>query len=296
MKRKFLIFVTTAVSVSALVLSSCTKSSDAVPAEDAELVLATSDSDENNDVENVLNDAMEKISSDGSLLRTETDDCGGTLVKDGTTNRKYKISYNGTCFERTKSGDITIELTKGTNFKEAGAEWTINYINVAINNSTKNRKLVLNGTQYVTNVSGGNKNGLTAAGVSLIHKTTGTMTTSLNDTSTRTLNISRTNTWTNASVTISTENEVDGYKNLVRWGKNKRGFMFYTQITTPIVFNKECGKKPVSGTRVHTILRPIAGDLVTTQILGSNGTCGNQTIEMENKKSGNKKSKTTTIL
>lgn len=297
MKRKFVVFVATAVSASAMFLSSCSKTPDAVPSEDSELSVATSDSDDNNEVDGSVNDVMDKMSSDGTLLRTETDDCGGSLIKEGTTNKKYKITYNGTCNERAKSGEITVELTKGANFREAGAEWTVLYTNVTINNSKKNRKLVLNGTHTVTNVSGGNKNSLTTAGFSLIHKIVGSMTASINDTSTRTWSLNRTNTWTSTSLTVSADGEADGFKNLVRWGTNKAGNKFYTEITTPIVFTVACGKKPTAGVRVHTVLRPVLGDLVTTQTLGSNGSCGdNYSIEVKNKKTGKEQKKSSSVI
>lgn len=63
------------------------------------------------------------------------------------------------------------------------------------------------------------------------------------------------------TITISGDTTVNGINNVAVWGLNRNSTMFYTQISSPIVFSSTCINGPISGVKVH---KGIAREITVT--------------------------------
>lgn len=208
----------------------------------------------------VLNDAN-TILSGGSKKSLETLPCNVTvdsssIVGDTIT---YSITFNGLNCSGTHNrvGHVTVKRNVNTPWSQAGTKVFVHLDNLVITKVSSGKSLTLNGNKTWENVSGHVLAELGGSVTSIVHKITGSVQATFDDGTTRTWYIARQRTFTgtigNMVVTEEGFGSADGYSNLVVWGTNRHGELFYTQITQPVSFRQSCGWDPCSGIKVHQI-------------------------------------------
>jgi len=208
----------------------------------------------------VLNDAN-SILSGASGKSIEIFPCNVTvdsssIVGDTIT---YAVTFSGlNCAETFyREGNALIKKNINTHWRDTGATVKVTYIDLKITKVSTGKYIILNGTKTFENVSGGLLIQLGAGVTSITHRITGAVQATFEDNTTRTWNITRQRTFTGTSgqfvVTEDGFGSADGYSNLVVWGTNRNGEIFYTQITQSVEFRQTCEWDPVSGIVVHQI-------------------------------------------
>jgi hypothetical protein len=187
---------------------------------------------------------------------------GATIDSSQKASGILTINYDGTtivdgCFKRSGSVTLTLEnYTSGTRWKDMGAVLDISLNALKITNTITGATYQYDGLHHITNVSGRLAwrilAGLDAGTVVHRHTATGA-TITFSDGSQRTWNVNRLRTYTNAggviSMGLSSDNTIDGLRNVDAWGTTRKGESFHNQILDPIVFNNSCGnyRQPKSG-------------------------------------------------
>lgn len=184
--------------------------------------------------------------------------CGMSVDTNGMSTGTVKLNYNGTtCNNRTRTGSIRLTIlnyTSGVRWKHVGAVLKVDYLNYKVTRASDGKSVELNGTQNVTNNSGGTWFDLIFLGqANLSHQVTGTnLNVTFDGSKTAVYNIHRkfTYTWSGTVLTcvgegIGTSNNLS---NLENYGTTRDGDAFTSQVTTPVVWNTTCGAwAPVQG-------------------------------------------------
>jgi hypothetical protein len=187
--------------------------------------------------------------------------CGLVVDTTGAHLGTITLNFNGTsCNNRTRTGSIKltiIDYASGKRWKQAGCVMKVDYINYKITRTSDGKFVMLNGTQNLTNISGGSFLALLFnLQPNLSASVTGTnLSVTFESNKTATYNIHRkfTYTWANSILKcvgegIGTHN---GLSNLENWGKTRDGDDFTSQVITPVVWNTTCGAwAPIEG-QVH---------------------------------------------
>lgn len=204
-----------------------------------------------------INIAMESNASFSGRLARVTSICGATAVYDSVSNpRTVTITYNGNNCTNThlRTGTVVLSMPAGTRWKNAGAALTVNIQNLKIKRLSDNKSITINGTQTITNVTGGlliNLPNLT----NIIHTiTSSNMSITFDDNSQRTWNVAhkRTFTYNNGVVLSATGIGVTGNTTTAtEWGTNRFGHSFVTSITAPLIFRQDCSGRLTSGEVKH---------------------------------------------
>jgi hypothetical protein len=311
--KRIILYAASLLIAGTFLLSSCKKKEDITPdntstdvtASDA--TVSSTSTNDNNNVDGDIDDVMSDISTqiDGSARIDAESACGIQSATITGENKKVKITYDGTyCLaaRASRSGTVIVTLTKGNDFSEKDAQYTVEYQGYVVTQGGKT--LTLTGTHTVINVSGGLPRyvitkPLLYTSVELL--VTGTMKLTFDTTSiSRDWFVSRKITYGNSndilSLTISGTGIAGGYTDLVTWGTNRFGDQFYNRITTPIVSNSTCGfRYPIAGERVHILL--LADGAITNTVavtVGSDG-CGNGVKVKIKNKNGKEKDITITF-
>jgi hypothetical protein len=264
MKTKNLIHVAMIlVAVAALMLTSCKKENindGTVNPSSMEQLSA----DENN-VENVMNDAENDVSSvmsnNGNFKSTEFLPCNATLDSLAVANDTVTmyITYNGLNCNgtRNRTGKIEIKKKVGTHWEQAGATIIYKYINFTVTRVATGKSVTLNGTKTFVNVNGGHRWQVGTLITSYIQRASGSMTASFDNGTSRTWNVARQLTYTGTPgqfvLTVDGFGSAGEFENLVVWGTNRQGEEFFTQITQSVVHKQACDWNPVSGIKIHQI-------------------------------------------
>jgi hypothetical protein len=267
-----------------LIFTACKKTSDSTtPSSDtSQQTTGADDSRTQNETDAAANDANTAMSSNSSTARTSA---GGSLVEGATIDSSLKatgkltITYDGSTNVggRTRSGSITLQLAGAgaTKWHTAGAVLTITFNNYKATRLSDGKSITLNGTKTITNVNGGNLATLSIGAGSLVHKIrSSNMMITFDDNTQRSWSIARTRTITRQSVTgftISTvgDTTISGTTNVAAWGTTRLNSIFYSAITTPVVWNTaNCLYAPISGVRV---ISGISHALTITFGVDSNG-------------------------
>jgi hypothetical protein len=136
-----------------------------------------------------------------------------------------------------------LNILKGVHWSSAGCIVTFEYINLAIEKVSTGKTFTYNGTRQYENVSGGLTkylgNGTTT---SVTRQITGALQITFDNGATRTWNISRQRIWAGTypaalTVTASGFGIAGGYSNLVDYGTDRNGEVFYGQVNTPILYS-----------------------------------------------------------
>jgi len=177
--------------------------------------------------------------------------CGLTVDTTNKMTGSIMLNYNGTtCNNRTRTGSIriTIQDFPTKKWKMQGCVMKVDLINYKITRASDGKFVELNGTQYLTNETGGTWWEL------LIVKTQPSLATSVtgnnlnvtfDDGKTAVYNINRKFTYTIPNNVLTCTGEGvgtnEGLSNLENYGTTRDGDAFTSQVTTPIVWNWTCG-------------------------------------------------------
>ncbi len=185
--------------------------------------------------------------------------CGMTIDSALSVNGVLVLNFNGTtCDNRTRTGSIKLTLqnySTGVRWKNVGATIRVDYNSYKITRASDQASILLNGTQFYTNTSGGNWWTLLVVQTqtALVASVTGTnLNVTFQDNKTAVFNINRKLTWSLNGSVISLKAEGIGtngtLNNLENFGTTREGEAFTSQVTTPIIWNTTCGSgAPLQG-------------------------------------------------
>lgn len=211
-----------------------------------------------NDVNQTLSDCPAMHGRHASATNVATTICGLDVDTVGSYMGTIKLNYNGTvCSNRKREGSIRLTIVNyagGQRWKNAGCVLKVDYLGYKVTRASDGQSIELNGTQMLTNVSGGTwVNLLVFNQPNLVSTVTGTnLNVKFNGSATAIYNINRkfTYTWANSILTCTGEGigSSGGINNLENYGTTRDGDAFTSQVTTPIVWNTTCGwGAPLSG-------------------------------------------------
>ena len=242
-----------------LSLGSCKKSSTdttTTPESTAEQKQMSADEHyQNTETQNSLNEANDAIGTTGF---GKAGSVSNATVSVDTPNKKVTVIYNGVnkFGNRSRTGQITVQLTSGSRWKDVGATIEVTYTAFKVTNVLNQKSITFDGKVTVVNQNGGR----VFLDSNVTHLATSTaFTVTFDDNTQRVWNLSRQRVFNNSdySVTETGTKTVGGYSNVIAWGTNRKGDQFYTQITTPIVFNSilntKCPQNIMSGQKIHNL-------------------------------------------
>jgi hypothetical protein len=187
---------------------------------------------------------------------------GYTIDTTGAHLGTIKINYDGTTINnRTRTGSIRLTIQNyaaGKRWKQAGCVLQVDYLSYKITRASDSKSVQFNGTQLLTNETGGSWWEL------LILKTQSSLATSVTGTNLNVLfedgktavyNINRRFTYTFPNNILTCTGEGIGSSNnlssLENYGTTRDGDAFTSQVSTPIVWNFTCGWwAPIQGEAV----------------------------------------------
>ena len=263
MKQKFLAFLSVALCAG-LLFTACKKSdSSSASTTDAQIAAHSDDeslvagqTDDLTSDANVVVESDTNFSGNYSLISQIVCDANVVVNKDSDP-MTMTITYNGaSCStKRTRTGVVVVSMAKGTQWKTAGAVMTINYQALKIVRSSDNKTITLNGSQTLTNVSGG-----LLAQLSSLHSithtvTSGNMSISFDNGTERTWSIAKQRVYTydgGVVLSVSGTHTEGSVSNIAEWGINRFGKPFTTVISTPLVYKQACDFRLTSGVVTHT--------------------------------------------
>lgn len=186
--------------------------------------------------------------------------CGLTVDTNGAYQGTVKLNYNGTvCSNRKREGSIRvtiIDYANGKRWKHTGCVMKVDYLAYKITRASDGKSIQLDGTQYITNISGGTWFELIFLGQqNLTHSVTGDeLNATFDDGKTAVYNIYRkfTYTWNGTTNVLTCTGEgigsSSGLNNLENYGYTRDGDWFTSQVVTPVVWNTTCGAwAPIQG-------------------------------------------------
>lgn len=265
--KKILLSLFAFLVLTGLILTGC-KKRRAFKKEDGQVTSETRTAQGENDV--VVGDINDVISNQplmhGRTNGTQATNgimgniCGLTVDTNGAYIGTITLSYNGTtCNNRTRTGQVRltiIDYATGKRWKQAGCVLKVDYINYKVARASDGYYLLFNGTQNITNVSGGTWFELLFMGqANLVHTVTGNnLNVSHNGNGTAVYNIYRKFTYTFNStgfvITCTGEGigSSNGLNSLENYGTTREGDAFTSQVLTPVVWNTTCGARaPIQG-------------------------------------------------
>jgi hypothetical protein len=268
--KKLIIVPMSLLLCSALLFTACkkAKSDSNDPTENALEAKIQSDDQANvaNLMDEVTTDASTSVEnviavSGGNLLNHFIKPCDATITYD-TLNavRTLTITYNGSnCIPaRTRTGSITVSIPAGDKWKDVGAHLTITYNAVKITRVIDGKSITVNGSEVVTNVTGGLLYQIPAAISSVTHTITSTgMSITFDDGTQRSWQVARQRvfSYSNGLVITTTGTHTDGNTTgICEWGTNRLGNTFVTQIVDPLVIRQDCLFRLTSGHVKHSRL------------------------------------------
>lgn len=225
----------------------------------------------NDDVNAVINNKGGSYNSriaGNPLFSLPCDLTNSNIVVDTTDNpRTITITYNGsTCnLSHTRTGTVVISFSSNYKWGTAGDVLSITFNNFTVTNSLTGKKIALNGTRTITNVTGGLLSSLpTLPPTDSIVNTVAdvNMSITFDDSAQRTwqANIRRAFSYNSASgVVVTTTGSAQGI--------NRFGHNFTTTITQPLVYSQNCIAGYLGGQ-----IKTVGSAVTTTATLGLTST------------------------
>ncbi|MEO5563847.1 MAG: hypothetical protein ABIR18_10440 [Chitinophagaceae bacterium] len=214
-------------------------------------------------VDAVANETNLILESTGTLANKGEDMqglvCNATVVADSANStRTITITYNGADCSGfySRTGIVLVSIPAGVHWKNAGATITIAYQNVVVTRVADNKKITINGSHAVTNVSGGLLINLPTLQTITHSITSDGMTVKFENDTQRTWQVSRKRVFTFSSgvVITTTGTHTEGNNtNIAEWGTNRFGNTFTSSITAPLVVRQDCNFRLVSGQIKHSV-------------------------------------------
>jgi hypothetical protein len=264
----------------ALLISSCKKDDAEIVNNDPSEVTAQSDDQAfvTGETDAIANDMNDVISFSPSLTgrgaATTAYPCNATVAIDSVSNpRSITITYNGNncAGTRSRTGVIKATIPAGVKWKDAGAVLTVAIQNLKITRLSDNKSITLNGTQVVTNVSGGLLVNLATAGTITHTISSNNMSIAFDNNTQRNWQVAkkRVFSYSNGMVITTTGTYSNGATiGISEWGTNRAGNTFTTSITQPLVVKQDCNFRITSGQVKHDRL----GTTTVTFGLNAGGT------------------------
>lgn len=254
-------------SMSLLLVFSACKKRKAFNDEDGQSSIDNREVQSENDAAvNDINDVVSqqnKLRGKGESVTGTTgvtgDICGLTVDTNGLSTGSIKLLYNGTtCNNRKRTGTIKLTIqdyANGKRWKDAGCVLRVEYISYKITRASDGKSIQLDGTQYITNETGGSwlEFLILKTQASLGSTVKGTnLNATFEDGKSASYNINRRFTYTLPGNVLTCTGEgigsLNGISNLENYGLTRNGDEFTSQVTTPIVWNLTCGWwAPVQG-------------------------------------------------
>lgn len=249
---------TTMVCVGLLLTFSSCKKKEEEPKKD-ESGQASTDSRQAISENDASIDDINKTISDYPLMHgrvaspAQTNTIGGLSIDTtGSYMGTIKLNYDGITVtnNRKRSGSIRLTIinyASGQRWKMVGCVMKVEYLGYRVTRASDSQFIELNGTQMLTNISGGTWWELfIGTQPNLASSVTGTnLSVNFNGAGTASYNINRkfTYTWSNAVLTCVGEGigSSGGLNNLENYGTTRDGDPFTSQVNTPIVWNTTCG-------------------------------------------------------
>jgi len=272
MKTKSIIYTFSVLALAGgLMLTGCKKKETTTqPTEDGQASKDNQELQSNSDAVN--SDANTAIGNYSSLNGKQinpnmpnvlTSVCGASVDATNLNAGSITLVYDGitVCNNRKRGGSIVLTIlnhSSGTKWKDVGAVLQIDYQNFIVTRASDGKNIKFNGTQYLTNKSGGTWLNLflnTQANLSTeVTSSTAGMDITFDGAKTAKWNINRrfTYTWNSSTSVLTCTGEgigsYNGLNNLENWGTTRDGDNFTSQVTTPVVWNTTCGSwAPVQG-------------------------------------------------
>lgn len=278
------------IAITAMSFASCKKTADSVqnPTDTTTELAAHADDQSQfsaeldavtNDVNNAIGDAASfsgKINGEQNVMGLI---CDASVVLDTVSNpRKITITYNGSncAGSRTRTGVVVLSMPSSVRWKDAGAVLTVDYQNLKITRMGDNKSLTINGTQTITNVTGGNLWQLSTAGTIIHTISSNNMSVKFDNNTIRTwqVGVKRTFTYNNGIVISTTGTHANGTKtNISQWGTNRFGHSFETAIAEPLVIRQDCDFRVTGGKVEHNGLAATAAVTFGLDATGNPTTC-----------------------
>lgn len=207
------------------------------------------------DLDDVANDADAALESNayfGGRLEQGSNTlsiCNVSAVADTLSNpRTITLTYNGNNCQGTtfRSGTVVLSMPAGVRWKTAGSAITLSLQNLKIRRLSDNKSITLNGTQTVTNVSGGLLLNLPTL-QSIVHTlSSSNMSITFDDGTQRIWQVGRKRTYTYNNGAVLTVTGT-GTNNAAEWGTNRFGHSFMTSITQPLIIRQDCNYRLTAG-------------------------------------------------
>jgi hypothetical protein len=184
--------------------------------------------------------------------------CNATVTYDTLNAAKtITITYNGAnCANtRVRTGVVTISLPANTKWKDVGAKLTITATNLKITRIVDQKSITINGSEVITNVSGGLLHDLSTLGTITHTIESGGITIAFDNNTTRSWQVAkkRVFTYNNGIVITTTGTHTDGATTgISEWGTNRLGNPFVTQIVSALVVRQDCAWRLTSGQIQHS--------------------------------------------
>jgi hypothetical protein len=192
---------------------------------------------------------------DGAASTAST--CNAIVTLENTTTlRKMTITFNGTdCIGTgSRTGTVVISMPLNTRWKDAGAVMTVQISDLAISRLSDGKKMTINGTRKLTNVTGGKMTQLFSLPGITHTITSSNMVVTFDDGTTRNWQVARKRVFTyNGGVvlTVTGTHEAGGVTGITEWGSNRLGAAFTSAITMPLVFRQDCNFRLTAGSVTH---------------------------------------------
>lgn len=264
MKKHFLTFNIAFAALLLISLVSCKKSdTNTTPDYTSEFKVQTEDHSRfSGDADDILNDISWFVDSVPSLRGrgAQVNGCNTNFTVDSAA-RTATITFNGMNCAGTRVRTGSVLLSLSNKWRLAGTQLTITYQNVKITRISDNKSLTLNGTQIITNTSGGTLAAVYLSGATVTHDiVSGSAGLSLtfDDGTQRNWQVSKRRVFSkNNGIVIltTTGTHSDGANNdVAEWGTNRQGKSFSARIVSPLIFRQDCAFRLTSGKVVYTKL------------------------------------------
>ena len=263
MKQK-IVSLFSLVFFSVILFTSCKKDND-TPADSEKEEVSAAVSDESQvteELDDIAIDAGTVIEYDASFSGNnqvvEEIICDATVEYSTSTDpMTITINYNGSnCGNgRTRTGSIVLSMAQGTEWKTAGAHFTVTFNNLKITKTATNKSITITGTHLVTNTSGGLLINLPTAQPITHTIVSENMKVSFDNGTAREWNVAkqRVYTYDNGAVLLITGiHQEENDLTIAEWGTNRAGVAFKTSTIEPVVIKQSCNFRVTGGTVKHS--------------------------------------------
>ncbi|MEO8582655.1 MAG: hypothetical protein ABI415_02600 [Flavitalea sp.] len=263
MKHKFLSSLMAVICL-VLIFAACSKQSDPSLTATTDAEVAAHSDDENrvstemDGVSTDINVALESDNSFSGNAATVTElVCDAAVTVNKTSDpMTITIDYNGAnCGGlRKRTGKVVVSMAKETKWKNQGASIVVNFQDLKITRTKDNKSITINGSDTVTNESGGLLVNLASSGPIVHAIRSNEMSITFDNGAKRTWHVARRHTFTfdgGAILTVTGFHAIGGSSNIVEWGENRFGKEFTTAITGDLIIKQSCDFRLTSGEITH---------------------------------------------